>query len=160
MINFPSADMFLIGFFKKWNGSFFERVTLKQLGLRVQLGHPAYESCVNPYPAHGKSFTIVHSNGVHDIALDFCDCETALPHSIQLLRRYWFPATDIFPHSAATIRVLKKFHLLAFEGKCSPYEYYNSLARATDNSGIYDTKVNGDIIFLVTSAERSQMIYF
>ena len=118
---------------------------MKNLGLRVQLGHPANERCLNPCRSAGGTFTVVHSNGVHDIALDFCDCETALPHSIQLLRRYWFPATDTFPHSAATIRVLKKFHLLAFEGKCSPYEYYNSLARATDNTGIYATKVSSEL---------------
>lgn len=136
-------------FHQKWNGDFFEHATLKQLGLRVQLGHPAHVRCVNPSPAHGKSFTVVHSNGVHDIALDFCDCETALPHTVQLLRRHWFPASDTFPRSAATIRVLKKFHLLAFEGKCSAYEYYNSLARATDNTG-FSQKVGGQLSYQVT----------
>ncbi|KAF8171891.1 hypothetical protein BJ912DRAFT_1025110 [Pholiota molesta] len=133
-------ELFPLHCIKKWNGTFFERATLRQLGLRVQLGHPAHEACVSPQPSMNDIFTVVHSNGVHEIALDFCNCETAQSHAVQIIRRFWFPSTGIRPQSAATIRVLKLFHFLAFEGKCSPYEYYNSLARATDNTGIYNTK--------------------
>lgn len=96
---------------------------------------------MNPRPA-GKGFTVVHTNGIHDINLDFCNCETAVSGSIQLIRRFWFPSTSVYPKTAATIRVLKAFHLLAFEAKCSPYEYYNSLARLTNNTGGHPEKVS------------------
>jgi len=99
------------------------------------------ETCSNPRKVAGNDFTVVHSNGIHSLSLDFCGCEAAVPSAVQLLCRFWFPSTGTYPRTAATIRVLNRFHLLAFEAKCSPYEYYNSLARLTDNTGIYEEKV-------------------
>lgn len=114
-----------------------------QLGLRIQLGHSANERCILPRPSTGSKFTVIDLNGIHEVALNFCACEKAQPQAVQIIRRFWFPCTGVRPQTAATIRVLKAFHLLAFEGKCSPYEFYNSLNRATDNTGIYNTKVSG-----------------
>ncbi|KAJ7787931.1 hypothetical protein B0H14DRAFT_2177127, partial [Mycena olivaceomarginata] len=48
-----------------------KHVTLKKLGLRVQLGHAYSQSCQRPIPAH-KHFMVVHSNGMHKVAIDFC----------------------------------------------------------------------------------------
>ncbi|KAH9482659.1 hypothetical protein JR316_0004759 [Psilocybe cubensis] len=121
---------------KKWNQQYFEPTTLKSLGLRVQLGHMIGQKCVNPRASPGNGFTVVDSNGIHDISLDFCDCETAQSHAIQILRKRWFPSTGTYPKTAATMRVLKQFHLLAFESKLSSYEFYNSLVRNTDNTGL------------------------
>ncbi|KAF4612165.1 hypothetical protein D9613_004616 [Agrocybe pediades] len=88
----------------------------------------------------GNSFTVIHSNGIHDVALDYCACETAEPSAVQLLRRFWYPSTGIFPQTAATILVLKRYQLLAFEAKTSSYEFYNSIARLTDNTGLLKHK--------------------
>ncbi|KAF4622330.1 hypothetical protein D9613_009070 [Agrocybe pediades] len=125
---------------QKWNERFFERSTLKELGLRVQLGHFTGEACANPEKSAGKGFTVIHSNGIHDIALDYCGCEKAQPRTVQLLRRFWYPATGVFPQTAATVQVLKSYRLLAFEAKTSTYEFYNSLARLTDNTGLLKHK--------------------
>ncbi|PPQ89792.1 hypothetical protein CVT25_008232 [Psilocybe cyanescens] len=125
---------------ERWNGLFFERSSLKALGLRVQLGHMTGHKCLNPRRSPGDSFVVVDSNGIHDIALDFCDCESAQPHAVQLLRLRWFPSTGTYPRTASTFRVLKRFHLAAFESKFSSYEFYNSLARNTDNTGLYTEK--------------------
>ncbi|KAJ3828270.1 hypothetical protein F5880DRAFT_1472908, partial [Lentinula raphanica] len=38
--------------YKKWNGNFFERVALRKIGVTVQLGHRAGESCMNPRIVH------------------------------------------------------------------------------------------------------------
>ncbi|KAF8136193.1 hypothetical protein EV363DRAFT_1293922 [Boletus edulis] len=36
---------------KQWNGSYFERKSLKDLGLRIQLGHPCGDKCYRSIPA-------------------------------------------------------------------------------------------------------------
>ncbi|KIJ58413.1 hypothetical protein HYDPIDRAFT_81314, partial [Hydnomerulius pinastri MD-312] len=121
---------------KKWNGSYFECVTLKALGLRIQLGHPPGQRCVNPRRAFNDDFVVMDSLGIHEVSLDFCSCETAKDHVTQLLRMRWFPATPTDPRSAATFRVLEAYQLLSFESKASALEFYQSLARLTNNTGL------------------------
>lgn len=60
---------------------------------------------------------------------------------IQLLRTRLYPATVQNPATASTFRTLERFHLLSFESKCSAYEFYHSLSRETDNTGLYQTRV-------------------
>jgi hypothetical protein len=122
---------------KFWAGTFFEKKTLKALGLRIQLGHwyQRDRRCAVPEPAAGDAFVIVDSGGVHKVGLDFCGCGGG-SSTKQLLRAGLYPATVQAPRTAATFSVLRRFHLLSFESKCSAYEFYNSLARETDNSGL------------------------
>ncbi|KAJ7813038.1 hypothetical protein B0H14DRAFT_3090425 [Mycena olivaceomarginata] len=112
----------------------FERVTLKSLGLRIQLGHGRNGICP------GTDFCIVDSNGIHEVALDFCTCGWAEDHDIQLLRARLYPATTTNPATAATFRVLRDFHLLSLEAKSSAYHFYNKLARQTDNTGVFQPR--------------------
>ncbi|KAF8415032.1 hypothetical protein L210DRAFT_3658007 [Boletus edulis BED1] len=125
---------------KKWNGISFESTTLRDLGLRVQLGHLPTRPCHNPERCAGDLFIVIDTTGIHPVALDFCNCESATSHFQQLLRMAWFPATSSRPQSAATFRVLKQFQLLSLESKISSYEYYNSLVRLVDNTGLMDIK--------------------
>ncbi|EAU89964.1 hypothetical protein CC1G_05880 [Coprinopsis cinerea okayama7 len=118
-----------------WNGAFFERVTLKSLGLRVQLGHPPGTTCPVPARAFNDDFVVVSSDGIHCIGLDFCGCLGAPSHFVQLLRARLFPATTIDPKTAATFDVLKTFQMLCFTSKISALEYYKALARRSDNTG-------------------------
>ncbi|KAF8125287.1 hypothetical protein EV363DRAFT_1402521 [Boletus edulis] len=121
---------------KQWNGSFFMRIPLKSLGLRIQLGHPASQSCIRPVPAStSDDFVVVNINGVHEVSLDFCGCETAQSRMKQLLRARLYPATVRDPRTAATFQVLQQFHILSFESKTSAYEFYSALARLSDNTG-------------------------
>jgi hypothetical protein len=124
---------------------YFERTTLKSLGLRIQLGHPIETACSNPRPAFEdgtkKSFVVLDVHGIHEVLLDYCNCETAPAETIQLLRAHWFPATCGFPKCAATFRLLERFHLLGFETKIAAFGFYQSLARATDNTGVHRPKV-------------------
>lgn len=126
---------------QEWNGDYFQRMTLKSLGLRVQLGHPPGSTCYNGKMAPGDDFVVIDTNGIHQIGLDFCGCEQAQTHYKQLLRSRWFPATTSEPRTAATFGVLKAFHLLSLESKASAYEYYNSLTRLTDNTGLMESRV-------------------
>ncbi|KAJ2985835.1 hypothetical protein NUW54_g10014 [Trametes sanguinea] len=119
----------------EWREGFFCRSTLKGLGLRIQLGHEPGTHCVNPKPAYGDDFIVLDIFGVHEVAVDFCNCEQVLPHPVQLLRARWYPATSINPKTAATFRLLENFHLLSTQSKISGYEFYVALGRATDNTG-------------------------
>ena len=120
---------------QRWNGNYFECITLKSLGLRIQLGHPPGDTCYNRKPASSNNFIVIDANGVHMISLDFCGCESAQTNYKQLLWCWWFPATTTDPRMAATFSVLKSFHLLSLESKAFVYEYYSSLARLMDNTG-------------------------
>ncbi|KAG2745146.1 hypothetical protein P692DRAFT_20742764, partial [Suillus brevipes Sb2] len=125
---------------QKWTGSSFVSLSLKRLGLRVQLGHPIGEDCLLPRQAFNDDFTIIHTNGIHEVGLDYCGCDTAQTHTTQLLRAAWFPATTLEPRTAATFRILEQYHLLSFESKASGYEFYHAIARLTDNTGLHPHK--------------------
>ncbi|KAG1856429.1 hypothetical protein F4604DRAFT_1931841 [Suillus subluteus] len=111
------------------------RNTLKALGVRFQLGHPIGFQCINPIPTFNNNFIILNYNGVHEVGLDFCGCESAQPHITQLLHVCLFPATTLDPKSAATFRVLEYFQMLSFESKVLAWEFYNTVAHLTDNTG-------------------------
>jgi hypothetical protein len=127
-------------------GSFFQNTTLKKLGLRVQLGHSPGERCLLPRPAFNDDFVLIDTLGIHEIGLDFCSCEKAQTHTRQLLRATWFPTTTNQPRTAATFRVLEQFHILSLESKLSSYEFYHSIARLTDNTGLVKRKVHGHLL--------------
>ncbi|KAG2338018.1 hypothetical protein BDR05DRAFT_978303 [Suillus weaverae] len=118
-----------------WNGTSFQTTTLKALGVRFQLGHPIGVQCVNPIPTFNDNFIIINYNGVHEVGLNFCGCESAQPHITQLLCVCLFPATTLDPKSAVTFCALEYFQMLSFESKVSAWEFYNTVACLTDNTG-------------------------
>ena len=109
-------------------------MSLKSLGLRFQLGH-LDGVCSLPQPAFNDDFVVIHINGIHEVAVDYCGCQQLLPKTIQLLRARLFPSTVIDPKTAATFHVLEAFQMLSFTSKVSAYEFYQALARRTDNTG-------------------------
>jgi hypothetical protein len=111
------------------------------MGIRFQLGHATGVQCVNPIPAFNDDFVIIDFNGIHQVGLDYCGCGSAQPHIIQLLRVRLFPATTVDPKTAATYRALDYFQMLSFESKVSAFEFYSTIARLTDNTGIHVPKV-------------------
>lgn len=127
-----------------WNGRHFEDTNLQHLGLRLQLGHPPGEHCSNPSLIH-HDFVVLDTNGVHNVTLCFCECQTAQSRTTQLLRMRWFPATTLEPKTAATFRLLHHFHILSFESKASTFEYWQTLARLTNNTGLNPPKVSSQI---------------
>ncbi|KAJ7182801.1 hypothetical protein C8R43DRAFT_1116421 [Mycena crocata] len=120
-----------------WNGQFFDPTTLKALGLRIQLGHwtSVNPRCRAPEPAAGDAFVIVDDHGVHEVNLDYCGCGGG-SKTRQLLRARLFPATVQAPRTAGTFSVMRRFQLISYESKCSAYEFYHSLARETNNTGV------------------------
>ncbi|KAG6819829.1 hypothetical protein H0H93_008178 [Arthromyces matolae] len=59
---------------EKWNNTFFEKTTLKKLGLRIQLNHGWNDICAAPRQASGDDFVIIDTFEIHEVGLDFCNC--------------------------------------------------------------------------------------
>lgn len=135
---------------QEWTELHFKNVTLKELGLIIQLGHPPRERCINPARAYNDNFVIIDTDMIHCVCLYFCNCTSAETHDIQLLRAQLYPSTSQNPRTAATFRVLRGFHLLTLMSKVSAFEFYYTIARQTDNSGTSPPPVSPN------SAQRSR----
>ncbi|KAK7046261.1 hypothetical protein R3P38DRAFT_3175541 [Favolaschia claudopus] len=61
---------------QQWMGTTFRGITLKEMGLRIQLGHwhSASRRCPLPEPAAGDDFVVIDNLGVHHVNLDYCGC--------------------------------------------------------------------------------------
>ncbi|PBK81491.1 hypothetical protein ARMGADRAFT_1048805 [Armillaria gallica] len=86
-----------------WNGEQFKCSSLKDIGLCMQLNHTSMQ-CHLPVPGH-QEFKVLHGNGIHHVALDYCRCKRQLPKHVQLLCRGWFPASHF--------QLLEFLHLLS-----------------------------------------------
>ncbi|KAK7435289.1 hypothetical protein VKT23_019734 [Stygiomarasmius scandens] len=120
---------------EKWNGFFFDQVSLRELGLIVYLGpHKPGDICNQPRIIN--YFTVIHVNGLHDIRVAYCNCDKfrAGEWRQQLLRRCWFPATHTDPRTCATFDVLNHFHVMTLQGKVTTYDYYNGLEKLRNNA--------------------------
>ncbi|KAJ7821058.1 hypothetical protein B0H13DRAFT_1920967 [Mycena leptocephala] len=122
----------------EWSGGYFKKTSLKNLGQRIQFGHPPHEVCDTPYAGH-RDFTVVHENGIHEVAVDFCGCEKRHrgdePY-VQLLRAGWYPATETQPQTCATFAILDRFQLEAVQAKTSAYDFYTVLEKLSDAAGV------------------------
>ncbi|KAJ6509612.1 hypothetical protein DFH09DRAFT_942560, partial [Mycena vulgaris] len=122
----------------RWNSVFFVKTSVKDIGLRIQFGHPPREPCLTPHPGYSE-FVILHENGIHNVTVDFCGCEDRLKAGapyIQLLRAGWYPATEARPQTAATFLALDKFVVHMVQAKTAAYDFYAVLERLTDNTGV------------------------
>ncbi|KAF7358324.1 CxC2 domain-containing protein [Mycena venus] len=77
---------------QRWDGAKFQRVALKSLGLRIQLGHwhgsETDRICPLPLTAPNDDFVIVDNSGVHPVHLDYCNCGLGGHPMVQLLCFY------------------------------------------------------------------------
>ncbi|KAK0501073.1 hypothetical protein EDD18DRAFT_1016875, partial [Armillaria luteobubalina] len=80
-----------------WNGNYFDKIPLRELGMRYQVGHLVGEACPHPRLAFSNHFTVIDTNGIHDVALNFCSCMQRHPFAMQLQGSWHFPVTDIEP---------------------------------------------------------------
>ncbi|KAJ7611090.1 hypothetical protein DFH06DRAFT_1016313 [Mycena polygramma] len=122
-----------------WGTGAFESVSLKTLGLRFYIGREVHPDRVCPRPRRAarakKEFVVIDDFGLHYVDLYYCDCGKGQSLPVQLLRIKWLPSTGKRPGTAATFNVLRRYHGLSLESKCSMSEFYNSLARQTNNTG-------------------------
>ncbi|KAJ7810476.1 hypothetical protein B0H13DRAFT_2243448 [Mycena leptocephala] len=120
---------------QEWNGSFFERRALKDLGLVIQLGHPPGSHCPNPLAAN-KDFCLIDVTGVHTVAMSYCLCDSSIEKRQQLMRVCWWPATARDPKTCATFPVVRLFQIMNCLGKVSAHDFLRSLELLTNNDGL------------------------
>ena len=133
----------LLTYLQEWTGSFFRKESLRNLGLKIQLGHYPGDTCTSPQRST-RPFTVIHSNGIHQVDVLFCGCNLAARHGDrvqQLLRRRLFPSTTTDPQSASTFAVLEYAHILSVQSKLSLYDYYESVEILTDATRVSGIKV-------------------
>ncbi|KAF7297874.1 C2H2-type domain-containing protein [Mycena chlorophos] len=120
---------------QKWDGVCFLKQSLKALGLRIQVGHAqADERCPHSVPAR-DGFVVLHDNGIHQVALDYCGCPGSEEHHLQLLRSRLFPATTRRPQTCATFACLDRCTVFSLKPKMNAFDFYDSLERLTDGAG-------------------------
>ena len=83
-----NMGVYYLYWWQEWNGKYFGRKTVKDLGLTVQLGHPIRERRHRPWSVPKDKFVVVHNNRIHVVCLTFCgwDCRnpfsTVITHSL------------------------------------------------------------------------------
>ncbi|PBK80346.1 hypothetical protein ARMGADRAFT_1040131 [Armillaria gallica] len=122
-----------------WSGTHFKKVPLRELGLHVQLGHSSHR-CINPQPVP-DNFTVIHSNGIHCVAVNFCWCKHRASPRQQLLCMELFPVTVESPKTCATFCVMEQFQVLSSSGKILAYKFHQALVVMTDCMGILKVKM-------------------
>ena len=130
-------------YLQEWTGAFFRKESLRNLGLKVQLGHYPGDTCTSPQRST-RPFTVMHTNGIHQVDVWFCGCNLAANHGDrveQLLRRRLFPATTTDPQTGSTFSLLEIAHVLSVQSKLSIYDFYISLETITDATRVSDVKV-------------------
>lgn len=120
-----------------WNGGFFAKITLAELGLTIQLNHIVGD-CPNAVRCH-QNFLVMDTSGPHRLNILYCDCERRLPHHIQLLRRRLYLATQDVVQTCATFRYLDFVNLHSLTAKGSTLGFYQTMERIWDNTGLSPT---------------------
>ncbi|KAK7018251.1 CxC2 domain-containing protein [Favolaschia claudopus] len=118
-----------------WADGCFERVSLGELGLVVQLGHLPGSMC--GAMRRGKyKFTVIDVTGIHKVAVQFCECDSRIKPRQQLMRVCWWPATALDPSTCATFGVIRLFQNLNCLGKVSSFHFLCSLELLTNADGL------------------------
>ena len=115
---------------EKWTGSFFKRVEMSELGLKIYLGHHG-APCSQGVTTRER-MRVVDVNGIHFVSVVYCACKSREEKTIQLLRHSLFPASTQCPDLAFTFQVLRDFHELTTVAKTSGHDYMESLHMKTN----------------------------
>ena len=116
-----------------WNGEYFEKKGLKELGFQWSLNHGGY-SC--PYVNDGngvQEMKILDVNGIHFVEVGFCHCANHPSFSEQLMTQRVFPATLKRPRTAFTCNSLRLFQMLNHTARTTPWDFTGTMQRLTDN---------------------------
>jgi hypothetical protein len=93
-----------------------------------------------------QKFRVIHTNGVHAVHVQFCNCKQGYSLLDQLIEVGWWPATSDRPEAAATEEVLRLFDYVNGSGKISTYHWCQALAALTIPSGSVNPNVSVDMI--------------
>jgi CxC2 like cysteine cluster associated with KDZ transposases len=124
----------------EWCGTHFERTSLSSLGVALCLGHDG-EKCRNRLPRPGRNTVIVHTNGVHQIRIEYCRCK-GTPDATQLSQFRLFPATMERPETTFTYAVLNEFHMQSLTSKKSALDFVDTIRKHTSAAFPQETPVS------------------
>ncbi|KAJ7452336.1 hypothetical protein FB451DRAFT_1374174 [Mycena latifolia] len=96
-----------------WNGRYFERTNLRQLGLQLQLGHGLGGDC--PAPGEQTDLSVITRHGVQPLTIVYCACDHAQSQSMQLIDAGLLPA-EREPEWAVTFGVAADLAYMRFGG--------------------------------------------
>jgi len=65
----------------------------------------------------GHATTVVHTNGIHQVYIEYCHCIHSISEAEQLARSSLFPVSLEPPETVFTFAVLKQFHILGLTAK-------------------------------------------
>jgi len=85
-------------------------ISLKTLGLRVQLGHSRGEFCVEPIPVN--DFVVIDATGIHEVDFDFCGCPDAGTRVQQLREDRLYSKTCTQPTTAVAYEMAYVVNIL------------------------------------------------
>lgn len=102
------------------------------MGLVYQLGHGG-SSCRLPGD-HTWIMTVLHGNGVHSVAVRFCECEQADDANRwrQTMRNAWWPTTIASPRTFATFEVLALFRRLNVTANVNVCDFVTTLEKLSN----------------------------
>ena len=78
----------------------------------------------------------MHTNGIHEVAIQYCGCSRAIAPHIQLLCRGFYLASQQIVKTCMTFSLLELLHKLALTSKASTYDFYRALEKLSNNTGI------------------------
>jgi hypothetical protein len=87
---------------------------------------------------------LIDVNGIHNLAVQFCECDSRIAHWQQLMRVCWW-VTVRDPSTCATFNVVRLFQNMNCLGKISAYHFLRGLELLTNGDGLNPTPV-GKII--------------
>lgn len=105
--------------------SYFKRLSLKEAGLHVGLGHDG-DLCPHSNPNDTFTLTVLHTNGQHIVRFRDCFCDDKERWQ-RLLEYGVFPATEKNPQTGFTIEMLEHQQSFSIRGQTSLLEYYQAL---------------------------------
>ncbi|KAJ7509953.1 hypothetical protein B0H11DRAFT_2215787 [Mycena galericulata] len=117
---------------KEWNGEFWVKYSLRQLGLVYQLGHGGLP-CIFPDDKIYK-LTVIEAPIVHQLRIRYCKCSRSdhADNVAQLLRNAWYPASITDPRTCATFKTLEAYRLYNVVGNMNVNDFIHAMERATD----------------------------
>lgn len=116
---------------QEWTGSYWQRITLKSMGLIYQLGHGGLP-CAHPDPVVRQM--VVVDDLIHTVAYRYCSCRGLRSNNAvrQLLRNRWYPATVAEPETCVTFRALDAFRLAAVHANVNVNNWLKAIEERTD----------------------------
>ncbi|KAJ8090759.1 hypothetical protein PM082_018325 [Marasmius tenuissimus] len=105
---------------EEWKNDFFHPLSLKELGLRIQLGHGVRECCTIPLSGHKDFVVLLWNRDKH----------------LQLMEMRWWPTSYKEPQTAVTSQLLRNFHITNLQAQIALTDFQQVLKQMTDGTGL------------------------